>query len=175
MDFNKLALLNIFLENAIFYMEEVCLLNHIKLFLHNSETYKSVDMNEMDFFAKCLTDILNNCATFSLAHNINGNYHEMLSNTLKKLMVFNKFHIIMGTMRRNYLQNGNLIDNMLRLLRKHYDIVLLFMKFLISINVDKVIIMEQIQPCNSLIEIQLATDVVRSLTDTYVSMNFYAF
>lgn len=174
MDFNKLALLNIFLENAIFHIEEVCLLNHIKLFLHNSIKYKTIDMNEMDFFAKCLTDILNNCATYIFSHNINGIYLEMLSNTMEKFINFNKFQIIMGTMRRNYLQNGTLIDNMLKLLQKHFDIVQLFVKFLISINLDKIIIMERIQN-NSLLEAQLATSVMDNLIDKYVSTYLYSF
>lgn len=190
MDLNKLALVTIFMENAIRLTEESFILSHISSFIKDAAV--NVDMNdELDaaaakWMAKCLFEIivdgivwLREQHQFSYIDDDDtgyGLFREMFEKLLKTLSCLNQFPQTMVAFKRDYV-NAKLCDTVFALKCQSFQTVLIFTEFLLNIDCDKVCILRQINSTmrdvgvcdDTVVDKTLKTEVLRMMCCKYVS------
>ena len=190
LDLNKLATINIFLENAILHTEEVYLLSHVKLCKNNLDKCVNIpDLSEMSCFAECLYRLIcNGIWTLKPLYHISAEaelgivaavYEELMNN----LCETSKFPVIIDSFKREYL-NANVLDNVYKLVKLgqsgdeiskqcNQQIILLFVDFLLNCDCDKQMLLNQIySDCytsETFINVELQKNVMSKMLLKFVS------
>lgn len=186
---NQLALVTIFMENAVRIAEETFMFTHIYSFVKGAAVNDNVD-DELDaaaanWMAKCLFEIIvDGIVWLREQHQFNstddddtgyGLFREMFEKLLKTLSCLNQFPQTMVAFKRDYV-NTKLCDTVFALKCQSFQTVLIFTEFLLNIDCDKVCILSQINKmpdvgiCDAtVVDKKLKTEVLRMMCCKYVS------
>lgn len=189
MDLNQLALVTIFMENAIRLADETFVLSHIYSFVKdaavNINVNEDLDAVAAKWMAKCLFEIIvDGIVWLRTQHQFNNNddndsgyglFREMFEKLLRTLSCLNQFPQTMVAFKREYV-NTKLCDTVFALKCQSFQTVLIFTEFLLNIDCDKVYILSQINTtpdvgvCDTtVVDKMLKTEVLRMMCCKYVS------
>lgn len=195
MDLNHLALVTIFMQNAIRLAEETFILSHINSFMKDAAVNVNVnddlDAAAAKWMAKCLFEIIVDGIVWlrEQQRQFNGTdddddtgyglFREMFEKLLKTLSCLNQFPQTMVAFKRDYV-NAKLCDTVFALKCQSFQTVLIFTEFLLNIDCDKVCILRQINTmpdvdvCDAtVLDMKLKTEVIRMMCCKYVSINSF--